>query len=209
MMMCRSFSMPVFGRLAAASIPWRPGYAPREDGPGEHRRHLQQSKIPTDTNLLRKLGLRMNDHVLSVASNHGDWAMAIKNSGCRVTYSDCSEQFVSFVKCQADFDDYIVANYIDVPTESDVYDWTYSFEPVGAYRGLAIAILRSLLNRRGCVMMHYAEGHPGKAVKFPDLFRTISIIYGASYQNAHGPICSVDDDGRLVDGEYCIYRLLA
>lgn len=117
-----------------------------------------QATLPTDKKLLNKIGLKRNDKILVIAGYYGDWAKALAKAGVIVHYSDVSISLLNWCKKnlkEKNIKKYILSDYVLIPSKKLEYDWTFSFEPIGAKQGLPIAMLRSLLNKKGGKLVVY------------------------------------------------------
>jgi hypothetical protein len=148
--------------------------------------------LPTDKKLLNKIGLKRNDKILVIAGYYGDWAKALAKAGVIVHYSDVSVSLLNWCKKnlkEKNIKKYILSDYALIPSKKLEYDWTFSFEPIGANQGLPIAMLRSLLNRKGGKLVVYPRiveeefnRHLKSSRKLTRIIRNLSKIYKARYQ---------------------------
>tara|TARA_B100001971_G_scaffold207735_1_gene228351 strand:- start:507 stop:1316 length:810 start_codon:yes stop_codon:yes gene_type:complete len=163
---------------------WKPGSmiaGSMTTGEYRKKRWLSQSTIPLDDLILEKLGFTKGDLIISLASNHADWAKLIKDKGCIVDYSEMSKPFINYVKKRIKFRKYLNKDFSTFPNKINQYAWSFSYEPVSGERGLPIAIMRSLLNQKGGVLVYYNDSQPVKAKNWPRMFKTIAETYGAKY----------------------------
>ena len=201
------YEVPDMNRIQQQVPRWVPGVAPGPDGPLP--RHHGQSTIPRDPDLLLHLRMIPGARVLSIASYYGDWAMALHTVGASVDYTDVSPEFVSRAQALGTFSSCWRADYVLYPDRPKVYDWTFSYEPVGGSSGgLPISLVRSLLNHSGAVFLFYPEGHAGKERRFPQIFSEIAEIYGASAAADDVRIKAVKHDGSRADKAFRVHWLL-
>ncbi|MBU0978172.1 MAG: hypothetical protein KKD18_07165, partial [Nanoarchaeota archaeon] len=144
--MKKIFILPDLKAILDNKEMWKPGSMVTKEG--RKKRFMSQSTIPSDDLILEKLGIQKGETVLSIASNHGDWARSIKDKGCIVDYSEISKYFINYVKKRIKFRNYLKKDFTNFPEKVNRYDWSFSYEPVGGRRGLPIAMMRSLLNRK-------------------------------------------------------------
>jgi len=158
---------------------------------GWHKQETrQQSSAPEDSNLLRKLGIKKREKVLAIAGYYASWASEIARLGAKVDYSDISSSMVKWAKRKYGklFGKYLCSNYELIPKNTNEYDWTFTFEACGGGSGLPIAYLRSLLNKKGGILvlhMRYGEARKkmgGKPRTYPLIIKTLSKVYGAKYK---------------------------
>ena len=145
-----------------------------------------QSTIPADKKLLKKLGIKKRESVLAIAGYYADWASALKTLGAEVDYSDISRSLVNHVKknVKIKFRKYICLGYEYLPKKAKEYDWTFTYEACGGKQGLPIAYLRALLNNQGGILMVYTKPKNPKSIgnklkTYPDIVNTLSRIYKA------------------------------
>jgi len=147
----------------------------------------EQGTAPEDQKLLDKLGIKKKEKVLAIAGYYGSWASEIKRLGAKVDYNDISRSMVNYVKKnQRKFDKYICSNYELIPKKSGEYDWTFTFEACGGKQGLPIAYLRSLLNKKGGILVLYFRDEEkykmgGKLKSFSAIVKIISSTYYTSF----------------------------
>ncbi len=154
------------------------------------RESFQQSTSPSDPNLLKKLGIKKGEKVLAIAGYYASWASALAKLGAKVDYSDISKSLVKWSKDKYGklFKKYICSNYELIPKKQKNYDWTFTFEACGGASGLPVAYLRSLLNKKGGILVLHLRH--GKAIKkmgtkpktYPFIIKKLSKIYGAEYE---------------------------
>lgn len=123
------------------------------------KKEREQSTIPMDQDLIKKLGLDPADTILYIAGYFGTWANALAEAGLKVTYTELASDIVDFAKQKysnnSNILDFICANFATIPKEKNKYDWTLSFEPVSMRSGLVLAAIRSLINKKGLKIVHY------------------------------------------------------
>src|SRR3990172_10750667 len=104
------------------------------------KEELAQETIPKDDKLLLKIGIQPDSKVLVIAGYYGEWANAFARAGCKVDYSELSPEIVNFAKKKygqnKNIKKWLAKNYVEVPENSEEYDWTISFEPTGSKMGL-------------------------------------------------------------------------
>ena len=147
---------------------------------------LEQGTTPQDKDILRKLGIKKGEKVLSIAGYYASWAKELQRAGADVDYSDISKGIVNWVKNheKVKFGKYLCSNYELIPENELEYDWTFTYEACGASRGLSIAYLRSLLNRKGGILMIYVgeqrhrKANSSKMKKYPGIVQMLARVYG-------------------------------
>lgn len=146
---------------------------------------LEQGSTPEE-DILKKLGIKKKENVLSIATYYASWASHLARLGVRVDYSDISKSMVNWAKKEYKnlFGRYIISNYELIPKKEKEYDWTFTFEACGGKRGLSIAYLRSLLNNRGGILTlvyreHALEKMGSKLKQYRLIVEEISRIYSA------------------------------
>ena len=189
---------------------WKPGYIPLKEGYSS--RPLNQSTIPQDKYLLKKLGITKGDKILAVAGNHGDWARAIMEQGCKVDYNEYSQYFISYVKKRVKFNKFIKCNFALLPKKALQYDWPFSYEPVSGNKAHPLSMLRSLLNRKGGIIMYYDKKiQEGKAKRYPKLTKILAKIYGCNYEIKAVKIDATrglgENKGNMVKNKFYIFIL--
>lgn len=136
---------------------------------------------------------------------------ALVEEGAIVDYTDISEELVEiFIN---DFRKSFAANYIDLPERSKEYDWTFSFEPLGAKSGLILALVRALTNRKGAIFVIFPrikDGKPvgGKEKSFPILFEKIHEIYDVEISIKDVNINSTRGSGKEVKSKHRIFTVI-
>ncbi len=196
-------------------IPNIPKIAKKAEGRKvENYKFQHNATIPSDKDLLGKLGIKRGDKVLSIATYYGDWAKAIAKAGAIVDYSDVSKSMVSWAKRNLKgFGKYICSDYIYLPKKEQEYDWTFTFEALGVWQGLPLAYLRSLLNKKGGILVSFPRldehGKPvgGKEKVYPQLIKILGKIYGAKYKIKHLYFFA-SRHGDLVSAKHVIYAIL-
>lgn len=150
---------------------------------------LEQATTPEDKKLLKKLKINKNDRVLAIAAYYASWASKIKQAGAMVSYSDISSSMVNYAKkkVKTRFFEYIKSNYELIPENPEKYDWTFTFEACGGNQGLPIAYLRSLLNKKGGILVYYPRKGKGKKVTgnksktYPTIVKTLAKLYKTKF----------------------------
>jgi len=149
---------------------------------------FEQGTTPRDNNLLKKLGIKKRDKVLAIAAYYASWAKELQKAGAKVDYSDISRSIANWVKknIKPKFRKYVVSNYELIPKKPNEYDWTFTYEACGGGRGLPIAYLRSLLNKKGgilmmCIELKHKKANASKVKRYPSIVKTLSRIYNTSY----------------------------
>jgi len=176
---------------------------------------LEQSTTPQDKRLLEKLGIKRGERVLAIAGYYASWASQLAKNKADVDYSDISKSMVNYAKTKYKnlFGKYICSNYELIPEKENQYDWTFTFEACGGAQGLPIAYLRSLLNKKGGIMVLYfnfdkPEHMGGKWKTYPMIVKKLSEIYGTRYKvkkiriSGHKKGCK---NSSLVHRIYIIY----
>jgi hypothetical protein len=145
---------------------------------------LEQGSTPNDNGLLKKLGLKKNEKVLAIAGYYASWASELARMGDKVDYSDISSSMVKWARQRYNhlFGKYICSNYELLPKKEKEYDWTFAFEACGGKRGLALAYLRSLLNKKGGILaLLLREDAPekmgSKLAQYPIIVKTLAELY--------------------------------
>jgi protein-L-isoaspartate O-methyltransferase len=151
-----------------------------------------QATLPNDKKLLNKVGLKRNEKVLVIAGYYGDWAKALAKAGVIVCYSDVSKNLVNYAKKslkERNIKEYICSDYSLIPSKALKYDWSFSFEPIGANQGLPIAMLRSLLNKKGGKLVVYPRiveeefnRHLKSSRKLTRIIKRLSKTYKTRYE---------------------------
>lgn len=200
-----NFIIPDLKKIKKNTTIWKPGFIPTDNG--QEPRALSQSTIPNDKLILHKLGIKKGEKILSIASNHGDWAKALQGAGCIVDYNEYSPFFIKYVKKRIKFHKFIRANFIDIPKRTLQYDWTFSYEPVAGRRSLPLAMIRSLLNKKGAIIMYYNQSQSGKAKNFPKMVRMIAKTYQINYAIKSAHINALYFDNKLAKNKFIIFLL--
>lgn len=150
---------------------------------------LEQGTTPEDKLLLKKLGIKKEERILAIAAYYASWAKELKRAGAKVDYSDVSKPIVNFVKknVKVKFGRYILSNYELIPKNSNEYDWTFTYEACGGGRGLPLAYLRSLINKKGGILLihlgdkKHQKANASKIRRYPNIVKTLSKIYNAKF----------------------------
>ncbi len=180
--------IPNFQSIIKPNWSHKAGYGiSAEKGGFVKQKVAHQGTIPSDKNLLKKLGIKRKDKVLAIAGYYGDWASAIKHLGADVDYSDISHSLVNYAKrtFKKKFGRYICSGYEHLPKKTKEYDWTFTYEACGGNQGLPIAYLRSLLNNKGGILMVFKnikdpKSVGGKLKTYPHIVNTLSKVYDTS-----------------------------
>jgi protein-L-isoaspartate O-methyltransferase len=168
----------------------KPGFGMNKEFVLHKRESFQQSSAPEDPNLLKKLEIKKGEKVLAIAGYYASWASELVRLGAKVDYSDISKSLVNWSKKKYGklFGKYICSNYELIPKRPKEYDWTFTFEACGGGSGLPIAYLRSLLNKKGGILVYHirygkAKRKMGSKPKnYPLIVKTLSKIYGVQYK---------------------------
>lgn len=199
------FIVPDLNKIREKTPLWKPGFIPLNDK--QEKRPLSQSTIPNDRLILKKLGMKPKEKVISLASNHGNWAKAIQDGGCSVDYNDYSRFFINYVKKRMKFNKFIQGSFTDIPSKTMQYDWSFSYEPVEGRKSLPLAMVRSLLNKKGGIVMYYNRLQTGKAKNFPRMIKAIAEVYKIKYEVRSENIDAVYFGGRKARNKFKIFIL--
>jgi len=200
------FLVPNLKEIVNNELIWKPGFIPTKNG--YESRFLQQSSVPFDKKLLNKLGIKKGDKILAIAGNHGDWAKSIMDLGCTVDYNEFSVYFIKYVKKRIKFNKFIHGDFSLIPKKKLQYDWTFSFEPISGNKALPLAMLRSLLNKKGGILVYYNRLHQkGKAKRFPKIVRILSKVYGCDYEIKSLNINAIHNTGKKAKWKYHVFIL--
>jgi hypothetical protein len=164
----------------------QPGYGVDKDG-WKKQKIAEQATTPEDPKILDKLGIKKGEKVLAIAGYYANWASFLAKKGAKVDYNDISKSMVKYVKknVKVKFGKYVCSNYELIPKIEKEYDWTFTFEACGGSQGLPIAYLRSLLNKKGGILVLFYEkgGHMGsKWKRYPTIIKTLATIYHAKFE---------------------------
>lgn len=180
------YQIPNYNKILKSLEKWRiDAYRFTENGKRVWRKKNERTQwtIPKDPKLLNKIGIKKTDKILFIAGYYGTWANALAKLGAKVTYTEGSEELVAFAenkyKENQNFVEFICRDFATIPQEPQQYDWTVSFEPVSDDIALPIAVLRSLLNKKGIIIIHY----PRKLVpqdKFLN-YKKIAKVYNCEF----------------------------
>jgi len=168
----------------------KPGFGMNKQFVLHKRESFQQSTAPEDRELLKKVGIKKGEKVLAIAGYYASWASEIAKLGANVDYSDISKSLVNWSKKKYGklFKKYNCSGYELIPKKQKEYDWTFTFEACGGGSGLPIAYLRSLLNKKGGILVYHLrygkakEKMGGKPKSYPLIVKTLSKVYGADYE---------------------------
>ncbi len=183
----KTYQIPNLKEILKPRWAHKPGKGMSEKFVLHDRPSFQQSTVPEDPELLKKIGIKKGEKVLSIAASYASWASEIAKLGAEVDYSDISKSLVNWSKNKYGnlFRKYICSNYELIPKKVEEYDWTFTFEACGGGSGLPIAYLRSLLNKKGGILVyHLRHGTSkkkmgGKPKTYPLIVKTLSQVYGA------------------------------
>lgn len=176
---------------------------------------LEQGTTPKDKELLKKLGIKQGDKILAIAGYYASWASALKKAGAKVDYSDVSRPIVNWVKknVKTKFGKYICSGYENLPKKQLEYDWTFTYEACGGGRGLPIAYLRSMLNKKGGILvLHYDNkkhrlANSNKIKRYPKIVKAIAKTYGTKFQVTKKKIISRRKAKPVTTHEFFISRI--
>lgn len=179
--------LPNFKKIIKPNWSHKAGFGISAEKGGFVKQNIpHQGTIPSDKNLLKKLGIKKKDKVLAIAGYYADWASAIKNLGAIVDYSDISCSLVNYVlkNVKTKFRRYICLGYEHLPKKTKEYDWTFTYEACGGKQGLPIAYLRALLNNKGGILMVFTNPKNPKSTgsklkTYPNIVNILSKIYKA------------------------------
>lgn len=183
---------------------------------GWHKRDvLMQGSIPKDKILLKKLGIKKGEKVLAIAGYYGDWAYALEKNGAKVDFSDVSKSIVNWVKKQKDrkFKKYIVSGYEFIPKNEKEYDWTFTYEACGGGQGLPIAYLRSLLNKKGGILVLLLRSDEPKKMgsklkRYPLIVKQLAKAYGGKAIIVKKRIRAYRENKPITNYTYFIHKIL-
>ena len=186
----KSYKIPDMKEILKPRWAHEPGYGMNKSFVLHKRESLQQSSAPEDPKLLKKLGIKKGDKVLAIATYYASWASEIAKAGAKVDYSDISRSLVNWSKRKYGnlFKKYICSNYELIPKKPNEYDWTFTFEACGGGSGLPIAYLRSLLNKKGGILVYHLRYSTakkkmgGKPKTYPLIVKTLAKIYSVNYK---------------------------
>ena len=171
----------------------------------ESKTHRHQRTTPKDKDLLKKLSINEGDKILVFAGYYGDWAAALADAGCEVTYSDISKELTEY--CKSKFNNkiknYIVSDYSSINLSEGQYDFTFSFEPISDGAGsLLLGIIRSLVNKKGVILIHYPRKNKPKESYF--WMEDIANMFSAKYDSREEFIEGIEQDGKVVNKNHII-----
>lgn len=192
----------------------KPGYWVNPTGWHKHK-VWQQGTVPKDPKILQKLGIKKGEKVLAIAGYYGDWAGALQKHGAKVDFSDISRSMVNYVKKQKDrkFEKYICSEYELVPKKTLEYDWTFTYEACGGGQGLPLSYLRSLLNRKGGILVFYLNKEKpksmgGKIDRYSKIVKNISKAYDCKCSGVRKRIKAFKGKKKLIPRVYVIHKIL-
>lgn len=179
------YKIPDIKKILMPTWLHNPGEAVNQEG-WYKQKILMQGTRPKDKKILEKLGIKKKDKVLALAGFYGDWAWGLQKNGAKVDYSDISRKIVAWVKKQKDrkFERYIVSDYINIPKRELKYDWSFTYEACGGGQGLPLAYLKSLLNKKGgilvlCFRPDKPNAMGSKIKRYPLIVKMLEKAYGA------------------------------
>jgi len=186
----KSYKVPNMREILKPRWSHKPGFGMSEPFVLHERESFQQSTAPNDKALLRKLSMKKGEKILSIASYYASWASEIAKLGIEVDYSDISKSMTRWAKREYGqlFGKYVASGYELIPKKEKEYDWTFTFEACGGGSGLPIACLRSLLNKKGAVLVYHVRARKNKKMMgnkpktYPLTAKVLSKVYGASYK---------------------------
>jgi len=142
-----------------------------------------KSFVPNDPQLQTKLGFKKGEKIFVFAGSFGKWSQALSRN-LEVTHTDISSEMVQHVKENnpGKIKRFRTLPGEVVPVRKGRYDWSFSFEPIPLeiQKGLGIAFLHGLLNKKG-VKMVTTQPH-NMYIKtnryFRNYIKPLSEIYG-------------------------------
>lgn len=197
----------------------KPGFGMgKKDGKRVHLKQdvWEQGTTPKDKELLKKLGIKKGDKILAIAGYYATWASALNRAGAKVDYSDVSKPIVEYVKknVKVKFRKYICLGYEHIPKKPLEYDWTFTYEACGGGRGLPIAYLRSLLNKKGGILvLHFSNkkhtlANSNKIKRYPLIVKRLAKVYGAKSQVVKKKIIARRKTDQVMVHEFLISKIL-
>ena len=183
---------------------------------GWHKRNVfMQGSIPKDPNILNKLGIKKGEKVLAIAGYYGDWDYALEKNGAKVDFSDVSKSIVNWVKKQKDrkFKRYIVSSYELIPKKEKEYDWSFTYEACGGGQGLPIAYLRSLLNKKGGILvllirLDEPEKMGSKLKRYSLIVNQLAKAYGGKAIVIKKRIKAYRENKPIMNHIYIVHKIL-
>jgi len=150
---------------------------------------IGQGTTPKIKDLIKNIGIKKGDKVLAIAGYYADWASVIARAGAHVDYSDISPTMVKYVKGEYRnlFKRYICSNYELIPKTLKEYDWTFTYEACGGASGLPLAYLRSLMNRKGGILVLFFNKKHKKRMgtkpkNYSKIVKGLARIYNVEYK---------------------------
>jgi hypothetical protein len=166
----------------------KPGYWMSKVYVLKKQKKLGQGTTPDIGGIIKNIGLKKGERVLAIAGYYADWASVIAKAGAKVDYSDISRTMVNYTKKKYGklFNKYICSNYELIPRYLNEYDWTFTYEACGGGSGLPIAYLRSLMNKKGGILvLFFNKAHEKKMGTKPKNYSKIvhglAKIYNVKY----------------------------
>ncbi len=153
------------------------------------QKKIGQGTAPAFKDLIKNIGIKKGDKVLAIAGYYADWASVIARAGAKVDYSDISRSMVNYARKKYGklFKRYICSNYELIPLSPNEYDWTFTYEACGGASGLPIAYLRSLMNRKGGILVIFFNKKHEKRMgtkpkNYSKIVRGLARIYPVRYK---------------------------
>jgi hypothetical protein len=167
----------------------KPGYWMSEVYVLKKQKKIGQGTNPGIKDIVKNLGIKKGDKVLAIAGYYADWASVLARAGAEVDYSDISLSMVNYVRKKYGrlFNKYICSNYELIPKSPNEYDWTFTYEACGGASGLPIAYLRSLMNKKGGILVlffnkEYKKGMGTKPKNYAKIVKGLAKIYKTTYK---------------------------
>ncbi len=208
------YKIPNFKKILKPLWAHNPGEAVGNQGWYKQEVLMQGSK-PKDPKILDKLDIKKKDKVLAIASYYGDWAYALQKYGAKVDLSDVSKQIVNWVKKQKDrkFEKCFVSGYELIPKKEKQYDWTFTYEACGGGQGLPLAYLRSLLNKKGGILvLFFRPDDPkvmgGKLKRYPLIVNQLAKVYGGKAIVVRKRIKAHRKKRSVMNHTYIVHKIL-
>lgn len=195
--------IPDFAKIKKSATAWKVN-SYFESDEWKKKSKKSQHTIISDEKILSKIGLRKNENLLIIAGYYGNWANSLAQAGAKVTYSELSKTLVSYVKRKYSgaISNFICSNYVNLPKKENEFDWTVSFEPVGGESGLPIAIIRSLMNRKGIKIIHYPrENKPEQSY---ERYSLIAEVYSCHFTRKKVFLKGINQKGKDLDSNHII-----
>lgn len=184
---------------------WKTNSSYCKDGYWLFRKFNSQGTIPNEC-VAPLLGIEKEERVLVFAGCYGDWAGNLASNGIDILYNDISEEMGEIAKSKGCLKQSI-ENSIFLPRHENEFDWSFSFEPIGFFSWLPLTVLRSLLNKRGCVLVTFNDEGDRISV-YHNICKTISSMYNLEFEYLRKFIPSVHPDGRPVLKDHHIFKII-